>query len=102
MKKRLRRLIDDRWRDVVPTLFNEAHERGKGNVYIPVAEVRERGCCESYLHRRAEELPDNKMYNSTEFQDFTKGLVRHFIESSTFVVPVNRSLKQKAEKFVAN
>lgn len=51
---------------------------------------------------RVDELLDDETYKLAQFQDFTQGLVRNLIKSSTFTKPVGHFVKQQPEEAVAS
>lgn len=46
----------------------------------------------------ADELLDGKLCKISECQDFKQDLIGHLIKSSSFIVPVNRFVKQQSKK----
>lgn len=73
---------------MVLRLFKAAEERAKGDVYALEFEVMKQASVKAYFSGGAEELHDEKMYELAKSRDYTQGLVRPLIKSSTFLVPV--------------
>lgn len=54
------------------------------------------------LQKGPNELLNDKMYKLGESQDFTLGLFRHLIKSSTLAVPVTHFVKQQSERDIVS
>lgn len=100
-QRRLRHVIDYRSKNVILDLFEEALEQAKGIVYTHLFEVTNQATVKVFFNEGVDELHDNNMYKLAESQEFTQGLVRHFIKSLAFTAPVTRFVKQQSKKAVA-
>lgn len=95
-------IIDDRWKKVVVTLFQEARKHAMYSVHIPIYKVTEQAAATAFLTRGADKILDEKMYKLAKSQAFTQDLIRHFIKPSNFTVPANRFAQQQDKKVVAS
>lgn len=61
-KKGLRRLLKDKYINVVPNLFKEAHRKSKRNVHTPVFNIMGQAAMKAFFTREADELHNDKIY----------------------------------------
>lgn len=101
-KNGIRRLVNEKCRNVVLDLFHKAHEQAKMNLHTPVFKVMKKAAEKAFLTAEAKELLKDKMYELSEYVDFTKDLICAFIKSPGFKVPVTRFVKQQAERDIAS
>lgn len=72
-QRKLIRLIDDRCKIFVLSIFKKAHEQAKRNVQKPVFEVMQHAALKKLFTDGVDELLDDKMYKPAKPLHFTQG-----------------------------
>lgn len=73
----------------------EAQERALDNFHTLIYEVIKQATVKAFIITDVDELLDEKIHQLAEFQDFSKGLVRHRITLSILTLPVKMFLSKE-------
>lgn len=79
-QRTLGRLIEESCKNIFLALFEEAHQRVKGNIYITVSEVMDQAVVKGFFTEEPDKLLDDKIYKLAKTQESTQGLVLYLIK----------------------
>lgn len=82
--------------------FHDASERAKESVCTHSFVITEQADVKCFRAEEVEGLLDDKLYKLTESWEFTQGLFRHLLGSSTSTVLLTPFVKQQSESALSN
>lgn len=81
-QRRIGLLTNDKCKNVVLHLYDDAHEQAERTLHTPIFKVIEQVAVKSFFTREADTLLDEKIYKLAVSEDFTQDLLNNLIKSS--------------------